>query len=201
MQNETSRRALIVGAGVAAIALATPALASTSASNHLAWADALAHYHATSAAFSQASDALDHAQGSFFEQQPARPSFVMEVEGDYGRFGRHVLPVTISDAELDDPSRTWADPERVAQMRAELASYRTATATLTDRLNLDALEEDLTVTLAQQSDALRRLVAIPAPDLKTLVEKLAIVLGEFDDEGGAIAAVLADVRRLSKREG
>ena len=168
-----------------------------SADPHPGWIKAVARYRARSASFEAANTAADQAQGKLYQRQPDRPTFVMEVEGDYGQFGRHTLPITISHADLDDPARQWADPERIDAMRRDLAAYRETLEAVRRDLNLDRLERTAQVTLARQSAALRDLIVTPVPDMAALAEKASILLDEYGDEGGGKSALLADVRRLA----
>lgn len=199
MDNTATRRGVMTGmAGAAMIAgtISTPATAAQSG----AWSNAVARYLRARSAFDAACSARSDADEVYFDRRPERPTFIMEVEGDYGRFGKHVLPITIFHEDLDNPTKRWADPERIEQMRQELRRYRDAEADLHDELGLDALQTANNVASEQHSEALDALLATPAPNLPALAEKLKIAAREYGDDDGLIAAVVADVRRLA-REG
>ena len=187
--------AIVTSAG--AIALA-PASAAAGSADSTSWERVLARYRAECIAFDEANAATNDAQALYFERQPERPVFVMEVEGDYGRFGKHVLPVTILHDDLDDPTRRWADEALIAGMRGDLATYRASEAELRRELRMDELESVENVAIGRQADALRILLATPAPHLPALIEKLTILLSEYDDIDGTTSAVLADVRHLAE---
>ena len=195
----TTRRAVMTAmAGAAMIAGVTSASATASQSG--AWSNAVARYLRTRSAFDAACSARSDADEVYFDRRPKRPTFTMEVEGDYGRFGKHVLPITIFHEELDDPTKQWADPERIEQMQADLLAYRQAEASIRNELGLDDLEAAVDAASDQHGDALEALLATPVPDQRALAEKLQIAAREDGDDDGTIAAVIADVRRLT-REG
>lgn len=193
----TTRRAVVTAmAGAAMIAGFTSVPAAAAQSG--AWSNAVARYLRARSAFDAACSARSDADEVYFDRRPVRPTFTMEVEGDYGRFGRHVLPITIFHEELDDPTKQWADPQRIEQMRRELRGYRDSEADLHEQLGLGALQAAVDAASAQRSDALDALLATPAPDLRALAEKLQIAAREYGDDDGLIAAVVADVRRISR---
>lgn len=195
----TTRRAVMTAmAGAAMIAGFNTAPATAAQTG--TWSNAVARYLRARSAFDAACSARSDADEVYFDRRPQRPTFTMEVEGDYGRFGKHVLPITIRHDDLDDPTKQWADPQRIEQMRLELRAYRDAEADLHDELGLDTLQTTINAASDQHSQALDALLATPVPDLRALTEKLNIAAREYGDDDGLIAAVVADVRRLS-REG
>lgn len=197
-----TRRAALsaLSVGIASATL-MPGIAGADPTNRMAWAHAVALYRRLDAEYAVASTAFSDAQGAYFDRAQPAPVFTLEMEGDYGRFGKHVLPLTILHSELDDPARTWREPERIDAFRQTLADYRTKDAALRHELRVDELDAEQIDAMRRQSDALAALIALPAPDMVALAQKLEIILAEYDDEGDGVTAVLADVRRLSVREG
>lgn len=195
----TTRRAVMTamaGAAMIAAATATPAAATQSG----AWSNAIARYLRARSAFSAACSAHSDAEEVYFDRRPERPVFTMEVEGDYGRFGKHMLPIAIFHEDLDDLTKQWADPRRIAQMREKLRTYREADADLHAQLELDALKGARDAASGQHDEALEALLATPVPNFRALAEKLEIAAREYGDDYGVVASITADVRRLS-REG
>lgn len=162
------------------------------------WEAALRRYHETTEAYSLAAGTHSRAEEGYFARKPERPDTTLEIEGDYGRFGKHVLPVWLSDEQLDDPTQRWRDPERVEQMRVALQSWREADAALRQEAGVDQTEAAEQAALDRQTDALNALLAEPAPDMAALAKKLRVIVAEYGDEGdGALATVIADVQRLA----
>lgn len=202
--HQPSRRSMLSILAVGPLAMLPPLAAmkcsAAEAASPTEWNAACRAYREAVAIHEEACGKHSDAEERYFAVLPKVPTFTMEVEGDYGRFGKHTLPITIYAEDLDDPTRKWADPARMEEMRAQLAKYRKADAEARARFNLDALEAECTAALDAASVALDRVIDTPAPDAAALIEKIAIIMKEFDDgsENHNIGAVLADVRRLAR---
>jgi hypothetical protein len=194
METLTTRRALLGGMTLAPVALAI----SGNATGASSWSGLVARYQQARMIYDARGEAHAEVENAYFEQRPDRPSFVLEIEGDYGPLGKHVLPVSLTEEELNDPSKQWRDPERVAGMRADLAAYRDTDQALRGRLRYELSEAAEQKALADQTEALEALVAAPAPDLAALAEKVSILIKEYGDQDGGLDAILADVQRLAR---
>ncbi len=195
MNMMTTRRSAV--AAIALAALVPTAATALSQGDRNGWTLALSRYRSATDDLTCANKAHSDAEELYFQRRPDRPTLVMDMEGDCGRFGKHVLPITIHHDELDDHDQVWADPERIGQFRRELASYRATDAALRRELDLDRLEDASLAAMQGQSDALQHLVGLRAPDLTALAEKIAIIMAEYGETDGTTSAVLADVRRFA----
>jgi hypothetical protein len=202
----TTRRALLGCAGLASVALLTPAAASVipykaERLGQADWDALVAEYRRCYAATDAVVTIADEARSEYYESKPITPVFTIDTEGDYGRFGKHVLPITILHDDLDDPTKGWKDPEQIAGFRARLAEYRAADADARAKCRVDEIKEAVTAAYAAQAAAFARIMAHQPLDLGMLAEKIAILTPDDGEDNKVFAAILGDVHALAQMEG
>lgn len=200
MDTTTTRRALIGGAGLAAVAAAVPAIAVVRAP-----AVSTAKWDALVAAFQKA-DARMKTLGA--EHTAAFERYAVEAD----KIGPRPTEPDCSSREYPKPiehmtiAEIKANPIKVppeyAAYEAALAAWKAKDAALEATITSD-IEAHWEAAVDAQDNAAHALFAEPSPDAAALCFKMQLVETSYqgcDLDDGVTKAIFADVRRLLSKE-
>lgn len=218
MNPTTSRRSLLRGAPVAAVALTVPAgVSSTVAVDRTAWDIAFAHHERLTAEDAEFSATYDRAWAACSAECKQVPHVILEPSKHDGE--RHVSTANAwyvgrcrSDVSALDAGKMRFDPlpglaEHERQMRAlvDAADARDAVIqSIRDRYGMDDLDDRSDAIGDALADAQSALMDLPAPDLAALRWKLDHVTagarrpdGSLDCYSAAyVSQMVDDMQRL-----
>lgn len=202
MLSTPTRRALIGGAGIAAVVAAAPIVAAASPISaglvsDPQWQALVAHRHAANAAWLAASDNEDsHIELFQAELKTLRP----EPKSPFTPGGAAILDKTVR--ELRDACHSLDTDAAWLAYERDRDAWQKDRDALRERIVGRSSAQYRAATKAENA-AMAAVVAYPVQCLADLGEKTALILKEWDDgdvPAEHVSALLADMRRLAKKE-